>query len=206
MSTDKKVKELPAPIAKEIVLQLYGGFGSTVIDAINADEQVMAYLRHFPTLEVYPSMVDGVIDATTMVVYARPSTVADWAGVNARSLTQKCKQADEMVEYPYAQNTSYPLVDLIHASQHMGKVSKGRTSFINKALDVWFTAMAERVEAIEAMYADYDEEFAPLDVKEEYTTAVAAGVAEYDAYRAELQAKKEAQEALEALEAAQDNA
>ena len=186
--------QLPQPIPQETLLIMYSSFGDEIVNTIKTNEQVADFLRHFPTMEVYPAMVDGVIVPSQLKLYGRASAVAQWAGVNKRSLTQKCANDESMVEYPYATNVSYDLLELIHASQNMGKVSKGRTSFINTALDAWFAGVQEVLNGVVETYADLGMEFDYFSVKEQYEAAVDAGVVAYNEYKAAKKSAKEEEE------------
>ena len=186
--------QLPQPIPQETLVIMYSSFGADVVNTIKTNEQVADFLRHFPTMEVYPAMVNGAIDPTQLKLYGRPSVVAEWANVNKRSLTQKCANDEAMVAYPYAANISYDLLELIHASQNMGKVSKGRTSFINTALDTWFAKVQEVLDGVVETYADLGMEFDAISIKEQYEAAVDAGVTAYNEYKAAKKANKEEEE------------
>lgn len=196
-ATDEKTA-LPAPVSAEQVFGRFGSFGDSVIQSIQDDDDVLNFLRHFPTMLVYPPMGDdGMPVAGELQIYALPTEVGKFKGVNGRSLKQKCKNDEDMVDYPYAPQVAYPLVDLLHASENMGKVSKGKATFLATALEGFFTQMGNRDSEIAQVFADFDEAYIPLNVKVAYDKAIADGTKEYNDYRAELAKAKAEREAEE---------
>lgn len=207
-----KVKEVPQRLSDDKVLALYGGFSDDVAQVLRGNAEMLDFVAHFPTLAIYPVLDANGVPSGKMVVHATPSDVADYItfsdndeDVKSRSLTQKAKQDEDLIPYLYAPQVSYPLFELLHAGHNMGKVSKGRVTFENVQLAIFFATAAEREAEIAAMYSAYDEDYIPYDAKVEYENAMSIAGTNYATYRDAVKAETAAKKAATALEELAEN-
>ena len=173
----------------EDVKAQYGMFNMPSINTDLENEELVNFLTYFPTNNI--QMVKDENGVPVVRIFATPTDVAMFKGVNKSTLTQRADSDKDMMSPPNAPAICYIAVDLLECANNVGSSSrKGKVSFRNEAIE---QGLLELQAMFAQVYSDFgmDFEYDFLKMHETWESNGDENHAVYLAEKAKAKALKE---------------